>query len=319
VKIRNHSSGPAIAGLAVVLAAALATAPARAQELEARTYANIPTGLNFLAFGYAYSDGNTFMDPSLPIEGLEAENQLLFAAYARAFSLLGRSAKVGVLIPVAFGDWEGTIEGEPVQQKRKAGGTGDARIYLSWNYIGAPALRPAEFAGYRQKTIVGTRLQIIAPTGHYDSNRLLNLGSNRWTFIPEIGVSHRLTRWTLELTGSAWLFTNNNEFLGSSTLSQRPLWTVTAHTIRHVRPGLWWAFGAGYGQGGRTEVDGTPRDTKQQNWRFAAVLAYRLRPSHGLRATLLHATTDDVGQKFDLLSLAYSFTWGRGMKPEGTP
>lgn len=319
MKIRSRGSGSAIAALAVVLAAVLGTGHARAQELEARTYANLPTGINFLAFGYAYSDGNTFMDPSLPIEGLEAENHLFFAAYARTFSLLGRAAKVGVLIPAAGGDWEGTIAGDPLQQTRKAGGFGDARIALSWNFYGAPAMRPAEFVAYRQKTIVGTRLQIIAPTGQYDPDELLNLGSNRWTFIPEIGVSHALAKWTLELTGSAWLFTNNNEFLGSSTLSQRPLWTVTGHAVRHVRPGLWWALGAGYGQGGRTEVDGTPRNTKQQNLRFAAVLAWHFRPAHGLRATLLHATTDDVGQKFDLLSLAYSFTWGRGMKPEGAP
>jgi hypothetical protein len=307
---------PAVLAVALLLAALAGTAVASAQELEARTYANISTGINFLAFGYAYSDGNTLMDPSLPIEGLQARNQLILAAYARTFSLLGRSAKAGIVIPANFGDWEGTLEGQPIPQTRRAGGIGDARFVLSWNFFGAPALRPAEFAGYRQKTIVGTRLQIIAPTGHYDPNRLLNLGSNRWTFIPEIGISHRLTRWTLELTGSTWLFTNNDEFLGSSTLSQRPLWTVTGHAIRHVRPGLWWALGAGYGQGGRTEVEGIPRNTKQRNWRFAAVLAYRLRPSHGLRATLVHATTGGVGQKFDLLSLAYSYSWGKGMKPE---
>lgn len=92
------------------------------------------------------------------------------------------------------GDWEGTLEGQTFSQTRKAGGTGDARLFFSWNFFGAPALRRADFAGYRQQTIVGGRLQVIAPTVDYDSNRLLNLGSNRWTFIPQIRVSHNLNQ-----------------------------------------------------------------------------------------------------------------------------
>ena len=309
---------PAALATALLLVAITGTAVARAQELEARTYANLPIGLNALALGYAYSSGNTLMDPSLPIEGLDAKNHLIFVAYARTFALLGRAAKAGVFIPATFGDWEGTIEGLPFRQTRNVGGAGDARIVFSWNFIGAPAMRPADFAGYRQKTIVGARLQVIAPTGHYDPNRLLNLGSNRWTFVPEIGVSHRLTRWTLELSVATWLFTNNDDFLGT-TLSQEPLGTVTGHAVYHVRPGLWWALGAGYGRGGQTTVNEIPRDTKQRNRRFAAVLAIPLRPGHGLRTTLLHAIADGAGQKFDLVSLAYSYAWGKGMKREGSP
>lgn len=60
-------------------------------------------------------------------------------------------------------------------------------------------------------------------------------------------------------------------------------------------------------------MDGAPRNTEQRNWRFAAVLAYRFQYRHGVRATLLHAIASGVGQEFDLLSLAYSYTWGKGM------
>ena len=32
----------------------------QAQELEPRTYSNVPVGVNFLAVGYAYNQGNVF-------------------------------------------------------------------------------------------------------------------------------------------------------------------------------------------------------------------------------------------------------------------
>ena len=49
-----------------------------AQELEPRTYAQTPTGVNFIAVGYGLSTGNVLMDPALPIEGLDADLNLLF-------------------------------------------------------------------------------------------------------------------------------------------------------------------------------------------------------------------------------------------------
>lgn len=37
---------------------------------------------------------------------------------------------------------------------------------------------------------MGMSLTITAPTGLYDADKLLNLGSNRWSFKPEIALSH---------------------------------------------------------------------------------------------------------------------------------
>jgi len=55
---------------AVLLGAACLLWPgaAPAQELEPRAYSNLPTGLNFLAIGYAYSKGGLATDPSLPVD-----------------------------------------------------------------------------------------------------------------------------------------------------------------------------------------------------------------------------------------------------------
>ena len=294
--------------IAIVLCVAAAIAPSAAQELQARTYSNLPVALNVFGVGYAYSDGNVFMDPALPIEGLESRNHLLFVSYARTFSLAGQSAKLFVMLPGTFRDWQGESSEQPGLTTRKINGLGDARISLSWNFKGAPALSPAEFASYRQRTIVGARLRLVAPTGLYDSSRLFNLGSNRWSINPEIGVSRAVSKWVLEMTGAVWLFTDNDDFVGS-TLAQRPLWAVTGHAVRNIRPGFWFGFGVGYGEGGQTEIDEVPRDTRQRNWRFGAVVAYPIAQAHGLRASFVNSNARGKGAEFDAISLAYAYRW----------
>jgi len=44
-----------------------------AQDLEPRSYANTPVGMNFLLVGYAYSDGDVAIDPSTPWEDGKAK------------------------------------------------------------------------------------------------------------------------------------------------------------------------------------------------------------------------------------------------------
>ncbi len=73
-------------------------------------------------------------------------------------------------------------------------------------------------------------------------------------------------------------------YSSGNTLSQNPFFVAKVNVIRSIRPGLWWAIGTGYGQGGQTFVNGEPRNTKQKNWRISVVVAYPLSPTQGTRA-----------------------------------
>ncbi len=280
------------------------------QELQPRTYAQTPTGVNFIAFGYGFSTGNVVMDPALPIEGLDADVDLLFIRYTRSFALLGRSAKVKVLAPWSAGDWQGTLEGEEQIQRRRDSGAGDLRIGMEVNFLGAPALDRGEFGEYHQRWIAGASLQIVAPTGDYEADKLLNLGSNRWTLRPEVGFSRALKKWTFEGAASAWFFTDNGDFFGGNDLSQRPLHVLKSHVIYTFRPGFWTALGVGWGNGGQTFVNSEARQTLQSNWRFGWSLAYPLTPSQGLIFGLGSAVTRRAGGDYDSVSLAYQYSWG---------
>lgn len=279
-----------------------------AQELEPRRYAPAPVGVNFLAFVYGYSSGNVLLDPTLPIEGAKGRIHVGVVRYVRTVNVLGASGRVSALLPGTAGDWEGTLDGE--LRQRKIDGFGDLRAALSVNFIGAPALPRGEFREYRPGTIVGASVGIIAPTGQYDSSKIVNLSGNRWVFRPQVGVSRVFGRWTAELAATGWFFTDNTDFFNGQLLEQRPLFALQAHAVYTWRPGLWLGIGGGYASGGRTHIDGVRRETLQRNTRLGFVFAYPLSAAHGLRLTAGTSVTTRTGSDFRTLGVAYQYAWG---------
>lgn len=278
------------------------------QELEPRTYANIPVNMNFLAVGFGHSSGNVLLDPSLPIEDLDAETNYAFVRYTRSLSLFGDAAKFKAILPYTWGQYEGRVEGVPGE--RKASGLGDAVLGLDVSLMGAPALSADKFAQYQQKTIVGASVRVVAPTGDYDNTKIINLGSNRWAFKGELGASRQLGKWTLELAGALLAFTDNTDFLNGQTLSQDPFYVVKTHAIYTFSPGFWLGLGVGYGEGGRTNINGVKRDTYQRNWRFGSVLSYPIDQHHGLSFVYATGIRNGRGGDFDSFAVAYQYAWG---------
>ncbi|RYZ42631.1 MAG: hypothetical protein EOO71_07185, partial [Myxococcaceae bacterium] len=64
---------------------------------------------------------------------------------------------------------------------------------------------PGARSGGRPAPIVGVSLLAVAPTGEYQPDKLINLGSNRWAFKPEIGLSYPIGRWQADAYAAVWL------------------------------------------------------------------------------------------------------------------
>jgi hypothetical protein len=181
-----------------------------AQEMEPRTYSAVPIGTNFVVLDYARSSGGFSFDPSLPIANAQAKINTWSIGYSHSFGIAGHTASVAVSVPYANAHVTGDVKGLPEQAYRS--GLGDVRFRLAVNLLGDPALTPEEFARRSPTTIVGASVSVVAPTGQYVPSRLINVGANRWSFKPELGLSQPIGDWFVEGAAGVWLFTDNGDF-----------------------------------------------------------------------------------------------------------
>jgi Putative MetA-pathway of phenol degradation len=284
---------------------------ARAQDVEPRAYSNAPVGVNFLIVGYAYTQGGLAFDPSAPVTNPQLKTSSAVLAYARVLDLWGKSCKVNVIVPYTWLRGSADYAGQTIQ--REVDGLADARFGLSVNLYGAPALTLKEFAEYEQDLIIGASLQVSAPSGQYDASRLVNIGTNRWSFKGEVGLSKAVGPWTLELAAAAILFTDNNDFFGGNTRSQEPLYLMQGHVIYSFRSGIWASLDATYLTGGRTTINGARSNDLQQNWRVGCTLAFPVDARNSIKLYASSGVSARTGNNYDLLGMAWQYRWGGGL------
>jgi hypothetical protein len=283
----------------------------RAQVMEPFSYTNAPIGLNFLIAGYGYLWGDVLVDPSLPIKDVDAKVHTAILTYARVLDFWGQSGTVALVAPYA---WL-TASGEVAGQSRSVDRTGltDIAMRLTVNLYGAPALTLQQFRDYRQDTIVGVNMLVTAPTGQYDSSRLINIGTNRWSFRPEVGVSKALGRWTVEAAAGVTFYTENDAFLGSNVREQKPLYGLQGHALYTFSPTLWAALDATYYTGGRTSVNGVLNQDLQQNSRWGATLAKSFDKNNSIKLYFNSGVAARTGSNFNAGGIAWQYRWGAGL------
>lgn len=294
---------------ALLLAGALAPGVAVAQELVPRAYWPAPAGTNVLSLGYQYSTGDVVTDPSLPIAGVDSKIHAFQAGYQRTFGLFGRTANLQFSVPYSSANMEGFYLGQPA--RRDMAGLADARARLSVNLRGAPVLTPQDFRALSEnpETLVGVSLLVQAPTGEYDVDRLINLGTNRWSVKPALGVIYPFNRdWMLEFELGAWFFSDNDEFVGL-TRKQDPIVSTEAHLIKRFGNDVWGSLDANFYAGGRTQVGPDRKADLQRNSRFGATVFWPFRRHHALRASYSTGVVTESGGDYEVFSLGYLYVW----------
>jgi hypothetical protein len=164
-----------------------------AQDLTPRAYFPTPVSSNAVIVTYAVSAGDVVFDPTLPVADSTGTIHGVAGSYYYAFNFFGRSANLAATLPFAAGSVRGDVSGAETDVYRA--GLGDTVARLAVNLRGGPARSPVEFArAGPTRSVLGASLKVVMPTGQYDHGRLINLGTHRWAFKPELGYARRVTR-----------------------------------------------------------------------------------------------------------------------------
>jgi hypothetical protein len=287
--------------------AILLFANANAQDLDPRRYTNIPVGQNFLALAFTYSEGDVNVSSSIPLSDAKIRIDGPALAYLRTFALAGKSASVDVLLPYVCVAGSAVLDGE--RASREICGLGDSALRVSYNFVGAPAAELRDFVRQKKTTVVGASVQIGMPTGQYDSDKLLNVGANRWYIKPEIGVTVPWNQWSFEIAAGVRLFTDNSEFVGDVNLVQDPLYNIQSHVIYDLSPRQWVSLDGNYFFGGDTSVDGVRSESRQNNSRLGLTWTIALNSKHLLKFLAHTGVIGRISNDSDTFTVAWSYRW----------
>jgi len=294
-----------------VLALTASAVSGWAQDIEPRAYSNIPLDVNFLIAGYGYAEGGLVTDPALPLENANLQTHTSVLAYARSFEVGGQSGKFDAILPYSWISGTADFAGQP--RERQVSGFGDPKLRFYLNLYGAPALSLKEFASYQQDLIVGASVQVSIPSGQYDADKLVNIGSNRGFIKPELGLSKAWGPWTLELATAATLFADNDDFLDGKTREQDPIYSFKSGLIYGFRNGIWVALNGTYFTGGRTTVDGVAGNDLQKNSLAGVTVALPVNRNHSVKLYASTGISTRIGTDSDTIGVAWQYRWGGGL------
>lgn len=280
----------------------------RAQDLEARSYSVVPKGMHAAAVSYTYSSGNIISGLTSPIQNLNVNTTALNLGYVQTFGFFNKLARVAVSLPYGILTGSAKVYGEDTTASRS--GLCDGRIKFGVNLLGSPVMSPKDFVKFQEHTVLGASIVVSVPLGQYYPSKLINLGTNRWGFKPELGLSHRQGRLFYEMYSGIWFFTNNNQyFKNTSTLEQKPLFSFQAHADYIFKSKIWVAIDGGLSDGGETSINGVEQNNTQANWRLGSTLSVPLNMHQSLKAMINTGVVTRAGQNYTAFTLVYQYMW----------
>jgi hypothetical protein len=288
-----------------VLAACL---PLHSQDLTPRAYLITPVGSHAVTLSSSFNSGNVLVDPSVPIEDAKGKFQVPILGYSQSFDWRGRSSNLTLIVPYVYGTFSGNVNGSFTQAYRS--GLADTRVRFAVNLSGGPAMGLREFLKWHEKRLLGASLTISIPTGQYDSRRLVNAGTNRWGFKPEVGFSRKWGRVVADGYAGAWLFTGNNRFFpGHSVRTQKPVGAVEGHLGYYVRPRLWASFDVNFWAGNRSTIDGVEKQDQQRNCRIGGTVSIPISRHHSMKVSYSQGAYVTIGGAFKTLTAGWQYSW----------
>jgi hypothetical protein len=285
-----------ISRLLLATCCAAIVAPAFAVDDGPRAYFPVPvetTNLNLIGL---FQNTNSSLDPATAIKGADLDVDVVILQYSRTFDVGGNAA--GIVVVAPFGEVRGTavlagpLGNNTLTKSTQSRGIGDISIVGVIGLFGSPALTRPQYAAYVPGFSLGAMVWVTAPTGEYDDNKAINLGTNRWAFRVGAPLGWTLggsylspTLTTIEFVPSITFYTDNKSPFQAGRRSQSALYRIEGHLTHNFNRAMWASLDLTANSGGATTTDGKSDDNKKI-WAGAGITAgFNFSPAAGLSAS----------------------------------
>ena len=281
-----------------------------AQFTDPRTYTPGPVGLSDLEFDYTHARANASIDTSLVVGTATLELNKGALSYTHNFNALDHFAWVNATVPFA------SVRGLVVENNvsASASGAGDSSLEFAGRVKGGEALTAAELATHERRTSVGMSVTVTVPTGEYNADKVLNLGTHRWSFKPEIGVAYPFgveQKWEVDGYINAFFFTDNTAYHGVEVLRQEPLLGVEGHLSYSATQSFWASLDTRYAWRGETVVDGLAQNNSQQDLIVGAEVHWLPNSHNSLGLVFAKALVHRSAPDYTGVVVKYAYSWGK--------
>lgn len=153
-------------------------------------------------------------------------------------------------------------------------------------------------------------IYVTAPFGEYHSDRVVNMGANRWAVKPELDFTWRYEKWCFELQQNIEFYSDNDQYTSSNrTSSKDPVYVSLAHVSYDVTKSFWVGGSAWWTGGGETKVNGVKQNDDLANWTGMFSLNFKLTDNVSLLANYAHDFNVENGPGVDQIRLRLFYSW----------
>ncbi|HWZ00460.1 MAG TPA: transporter [Edaphobacter sp.] len=302
---------PVLKFIWTIMFVASSLAPLNAQDLSPRAYVITALHSNAVILTYSYYSGSVLFNGVAPITGATGTYSVPIFTYYHSFGMFGRSSNLNVAIPYGIGTFQGEVGSVNHQIYRS--GLLDTTLRLSVNLKGGPAMPAQEYVKWTQKALIGVSLKVVAPTGQYDPNKLINWGGNRWAFKPELGYSRRRGHVLLDAYGGVWFYTTNQRYyspLGPQPQTEKPIGSFEGHLGYDFKPRLWFSLDGNFWFGGVTSLSGIQNlATRQTSSRIGVTASVPLGKHQSIKFSYADGAYVRFGGNYQSVSAAWQYSW----------
>ena len=130
--------------------------------------------------------------------------------------------------------------------------------------------------------ILGVSVSVAPPIGQYHSTKLINVGTNRWSVKPELGLSRTYGKWVVEAMAGSGCSPTTRSSRGAAPANRIHLGHAVSSDLQ-VHTGRWLAADANYYTGEGPTINGRENIDLQRNSRIGATFSTAIGAGQAIR------------------------------------